>query len=38
MAVIIKLNGEFIGSAIMSREEVIKAEKSGFTVIIKEGK
>ena len=33
MAVIIKLNGVTIGATTMTKEEVRKAEKEGFTVM-----
>ena len=33
MAVIIKLNGNYIGETTMTKEEVRKAESEGFTVM-----
>lgn len=33
MAVIIKLNGEYIGATTMTQSEIRKAENAGFTVL-----
>ena len=33
MAVIIKLNGEYIGSATMTQSEIKNAENAGFTIL-----
>ena len=33
MAVIIKLNGEYIGSTTMTTSEIRNAEKAGFTIL-----
>ena len=38
MAVIIKLNGMYIGATTMSQSEIKKAENAGFTVLRKEGR
>ena len=35
MAVIIKLNGEYIGETTMSQSEISNAEKEGFTILRK---
>ena len=36
MAVIIKLNGIYIGTAIMTQSEIKKAENAGFAILKKE--
>lgn len=33
MAVTIKLNGEYIGSTIMSQSEIRNAQNAGFTIL-----
>ena len=33
MSVIIKLNGEYIGETIMTKDEIRKAENAGFTIL-----
>ena len=33
MAVIIKLNGEYIGATTMTTSEIRNAEKEGFTIL-----
>ena len=33
MAVIIKLNGEYIGETTMSQSEISDAENAGFTIL-----
>ena len=33
MAVIIKLNGEYIGSTTMSQSEIRNAQNAGFTIL-----
>lgn len=35
MAVIIKLNGDYIGSTIMTQSEIKHAQKAGFTILRK---
>lgn len=35
MAVIIKLNGEYIGSTTMTQSEIKNAENAGFTILRK---
>lgn len=39
MAVIIKLNGDYIGATTMTAKEIKKAQNEGFTVVLrKEGR
>lgn len=38
MAVIIKLNGLYIGETTMNTPEIRKAEKEGFTIVKKENR
>ena len=35
MVVIIKLNGEYIGETIMTKDEIRNAENAGFTILRK---
>ena len=35
MAVIIKLNGDYIGETIMTQREIKNAENAGFTILRK---
>ena len=35
MAVIIKLNGDYIGETIMTQSEIENAENAGFTILRK---
>ena len=39
MAVIIKLNGDYIGATTMTAKEIKKAQNEGFTIVLrKEGR